>query len=92
MVNFLLKNTADIESQDRWGGTPLHAAVRSSKETIVKQAIVKLLLDKAANVEARDGRRRTSLYWAREYGEDGIDTLLIEYGANTNLLPNGNVQ
>ncbi|KAK9443989.1 ankyrin repeats (3 copies) domain-containing protein [Metarhizium brunneum] len=72
MVNFLLINNADIESEDRCGGNPLHAAVRSCNDTIVK-----LLLDKGASVDAEVKERRTPLWWAREYGADSIETLLV---------------
>ncbi|KAK7409434.1 hypothetical protein QQX98_008395 [Neonectria punicea] len=46
------------------------------------EGIVKLLLEKGANVEAKDDYGWTPLLWAAENGHEGIVKLLLEKGAD----------
>ncbi|KAI5460980.1 hypothetical protein BGZ63DRAFT_455093 [Mariannaea sp. PMI_226] len=51
-------------------------------------AIVKLLLDKGANIEAVDKYKETPLSWAIENGHEAIVKLLLEKGANIEVMDN----
>ncbi|KAH7115490.1 hypothetical protein B0J13DRAFT_653898 [Dactylonectria estremocensis] len=46
------------------------------------RAIVKLLLEKGADIEAKDSFGRTPLWWAAANGHEAIVKLLLEKGAN----------
>ncbi|KAL6791219.1 hypothetical protein GGI42DRAFT_336400, partial [Trichoderma sp. SZMC 28013] len=45
-------------------------------------AIVKLLVEKGADIEAKDGYGKTPLIWAAENGHESIVKLLVEKGAD----------
>jgi Ankyrin repeats (3 copies) len=64
---------------DHW--TPLHRAVIAKSE-----AIVRLLIERGANVNCARGDGKTPLHLAAESGEFGIAKLLIENGADVNVL------
>ena len=49
MVKLLLEKGAELESKDKYGGTPLSRAAENGHE-----AVVKLLLEKGAEPEAKD--------------------------------------
>jgi ankyrin repeat protein len=61
------------------GETALIAAAREGHE-----AVVRLLLEKGANVDAEDKGCRTALMWASQRGCVPIANLLLEKGANIN--------
>jgi len=63
--------------RDCYGRTPLSWAAKSGHE-----AVVKMLLEKRANVNAIDRWRRTALHWAAENGHEAVVSLLLEGGAN----------
>jgi ankyrin repeat protein len=46
--------------------------------------VVKLLLDKGAEIEAKDSRGQTLLLRAAENGHEAVVKLLLEYGAGVN--------
>lgn len=56
---------ADVKQADYFGATPLHhAVIRSSSNTDTSFAMERLLLDKGADVNARDENLRTPLHFA----------------------------
>tara|TARA_B100000683_G_scaffold114242_1_gene112397 strand:+ start:3435 stop:3869 length:435 start_codon:yes stop_codon:yes gene_type:complete len=59
---------------DEW--TPLHAA--ANKET------VELLIDKGADINAKDDTGGTPLFWAALEGNEEVAELLIRQGADVN--------
>jgi hypothetical protein len=62
---------------DSHGQTPLLWAVRGGHE-----AVVQLLLEKGADIEARDHSGQTALLWAAENGHRAVVQLLLEKGAD----------
>ncbi|KIK51048.1 hypothetical protein GYMLUDRAFT_252394 [Collybiopsis luxurians FD-317 M1] len=67
------------ENMDDSSCTVLHVAVN-----VQNQAIVKLLLEKGANVNAQGGQNGTALQAAVTAGNEAILKLLLEKGANVN--------
>ena len=46
------------------------------------EAVVKLLLEKGADMESKDKDGRTSLSWAAQNGNEAVVKLLLEKGAD----------
>ena len=77
MMIAMLKDQGCLESQDNGSWTPLFYAVKNEQE-----AMVKLLLEKGADLESKDAyRARTAISYAASYGFMGIVQLLLEKGA-----------
>jgi ankyrin repeat protein len=69
---------ADVESKEGfYNQTPLSYAAQHGHE-----AVVKLLLEKGADVECRSNGSATPLFWAVETGREAVVKLLLEKGAN----------
>ncbi|KFY30111.1 hypothetical protein V494_08258 [Pseudogymnoascus sp. VKM F-4513 (FW-928)] len=66
-----------VNKKNRDGQTPLHEAAIGGHESIVK-----LLLEKGADAEAKDGNGQTALYEAAEGGHEAVVQLLLEKGAD----------
>jgi ankyrin repeat protein len=80
MVKFLLHTGADVNKFDRSGyskKTALHWAALKNYP-----AIVQLLLDAGANIEAKTNNGKTALMFAAGKGYKGIVQLLLERGAD----------
>ncbi|KAM0463710.1 hypothetical protein ACHAO4_000431 [Trichoderma viride] len=75
IVRLLIGKGVDIEAKDKVGRTPLSWAAWRGNE-----AMVKLLLEKGAEVKAKNARR-APLSWAIEGGNVAIIKLLIHKGA-----------
>ena len=60
-----------------YGQTPLSWAAENGHE-----AVVKLLLEKGADVECKSNDGRTPLWWAAEKGHEAVVKLLLEKGAD----------
>ncbi|KAF1968539.1 ankyrin [Bimuria novae-zelandiae CBS 107.79] len=61
------------ESKDKYGLTPLSRAAQNGNE-----AVVKLLLDKGADLELKDKYGRTPLLWAVAKGHKAVVKLLLD--------------
>ena len=57
--------------------TPLHLAAQGGKEQVVR-----LLLEKGADIEARDRTQQTPLHYAAYSGSEKLVRLLLEKGAD----------
>ena len=60
-IELLLKSGAELEAQDRGGGTALHRAVYSRHFQVAR-----LLLDKGLQLDTADNSGKTALDWAEE--------------------------
>ena len=72
----LLKNRHNPDVKDTYGQTPLGLAAGQGHE-----AVVKLLLEKGAELESKDSEGWTPLSWAAEKGHEAVVKLLLENGA-----------
>jgi hypothetical protein len=76
VLRLLLEHGADINVQNKGGGTPLsRASIYGALE------VVRLLLGRGADVEAKGNNGKTALQKAGEKGHDKVVELLREYGA-----------
>ena len=74
----------DVESEDSSSGqTPLSWAAMNGRK-----AVVKLLLEKGAELETKDNYSRTPLSWAAEKGYEAVVKLLLEKGAELETKDN----
>lgn len=83
-VTELLRRGASVASVDKAGWTPLHFATFFSTDTRVMQA----LLDAGANVNARNDRGITALYFAAATGHEDQVKLLLSRGADQSIASN----
>ena len=68
---------SEINTQSKSQSTPLWLATRNGHE-----AVVKLLVNKGANLEAKDSDGWTPLFGAAENGHEAVVKLLANKGAN----------
>jgi ankyrin repeat protein len=79
VVQLLLENSADVNTTDKDGNSPLHHACSRGHTDVVR-----LLLKNDANVNAINNEDNTPLYIACRYGHTIVVKLLLENGANVN--------
>lgn len=83
-IQNLLSGGADIHERNETGSTPLHLAVFSGSEEIVR-----MLLDAGANPNAQDLKGVTPLNTARSFnGLEEISKILLGAGADPTLTDN----
>lgn len=102
VVKLLLKRRADVNAVDKNGKTPLHTASDLFKieshfkienmttEQLIeyRSVMIRLLLDKNADINAKDKGGNTPLHLAAYFGADDVVKLLIERGANLDIENN----
>lgn len=83
----LIAAGADVNAKnDRAGWTPLSRAVYNGRVDVAR-----LLIEKGADVNAKDSAGWTPLYGAVSYGKKEVVSLLITKGADVNARNNGGV-
>jgi len=80
-VALLLAHGADVNKGDGAGWSPLHYAAWFGSST----AILQVLLDRGANINALNDRSITPLYFASVAGHESQVKLLLERGADRNI-------
>ncbi|XP_065565753.1 uncharacterized protein LOC136030611 [Artemia franciscana] len=81
LVNFLLKNKADVNRRTDRDVTPLHLAALNGHLLVVKA-----LIQKGADVNALVIEGCTPLHYAVENGHEQIADILLEHRANVNAV------
>jgi ankyrin repeat protein len=104
VVRLLLERGASVEARDRSGLTPLHAVASMTHWMppgrlhgmrlfpacgTEHRAVADLLIERGADIHARDGLQRTPLHWAAKGGNPEVALLLIERGADVNGTDEG---
>lgn len=82
ITELLLAKNADVEVEGKFGTALLEATLVESEN------IVKLLLDKGANTEAKSRKNGTALNMAAKVGYAGIVRLLLEKQVNIESIDN----
>ncbi|MBL4900713.1 MAG: ankyrin repeat domain-containing protein [Colwellia sp.] len=77
------KGIRDLEVTDKFGITPLMRLAKSGSEYI---QLVRLLIAKGANVNARSGGDKSAILFATDAGDIKIIELLLKSGANINVI------
>jgi ankyrin repeat protein len=76
LKEILDKNPKLVNVRDQFGNIALHGAVEKGHIQVIKY-----LISKGADVNAKDGEGRTPLYYAEITANTEIDELLRKYGA-----------
>ena len=72
-----------MNAKGKYGETPLHRAAKSVIPNSILKGAVQLLIDKGANVNAKDDKGRTPLSGAIKQKQTEIADLLRKLGGKT---------
>ena len=86
IIELLIKNGAEINSQDKFGNTPLHNATSFVEEN---DDVISLLLDKGADVNAENYKKWTPLRRVCLRGHQKIAKILLKNNINTHVRSEG---
>lgn len=87
-VGTFLKNGSDVNAKDNAGWTPIHEAINGKGAVSVKAAILRLLCEKGADVDAQGGGPETDetpLHSAVQLGQEILVEILLEFKASPNI-------
>jgi len=79
LAKLLLAHSANVDSTDDLGETPLHSAARRNNV-----GVAKVLIENSANVDSTDNMGWTALHWAAHWGSVDVAKHLIAHSANLN--------
>lgn len=82
---FLLSCHAIVDARDRWGRTPLFAAIYEEPLVLDRISIVSLLTENGADINSRDNQGDTPLHMAA-FGETELVMFLLERSAAVNAV------
>jgi hypothetical protein len=85
VVEELLRAGADVNTANRYGGTPLMTAVAFDAEST---AIMERLLDAGADIDLQNDGGETALMYAAKYGRKEALRILLARGANPAIRDN----
>ncbi|CAI7581673.1 unnamed protein product [Penicillium glandicola] len=86
-ASILIDNGVDVNSTAALGDSLLHLAAQ--KYAISREAVVRLLIEKGANLEHMNERKYTPLQVACQYGSVEVARCLIESGADLHTQDRG---
>lgn len=89
VCQMLMRHGADVNAADITGNTPLHAAVEKGRDDIVETLVHDMLfglLNLDINVDAKNDYEETPLQNAVHHGDTTIIKILLDAGANKELL------
>lgn len=86
IIELLIKNGAEINSQDKFGNTPLHNATSFVEEN---DDVISLLLDKGAGINAENYKKWTPLHRVCLRGHQKIAKILLKNNINTHVRSEG---
>lgn len=89
LVKILIENGANLNHKDKFKNTCLHLLVENQLQTIKynesnEEKILKLLIDKGADINARNNMGMTPLMHYALKGEERFVKILLEHGADIN--------
>ena len=85
LFNFLLKNGADINRINSDGDTILLEVVRDKYNSRFDESTVELLLKHKIDVNTRNNKLETALFWSITNNHYDSTKLLLERGADSNI-------
>ena len=88
LVEYLISARADVNCRDCTGETPLHTAIRRSRNGTTEIEVAKLLIASGANVRAKDVDGWTALHFVKNIE---LAKLLICAGADVNAKSNSGI-
>ena len=90
-----IEAVADVNARDGHGMTPLMVAAKGerpnerSPDVTDRPDVVRLLLERGADVNATTDEGFSALFWAVRYGHGEVAKVLIEKGADANAKDKG---
>jgi ankyrin repeat protein len=85
VVRYLIDKGASVNSQAKYGHTPLSSVPHGSRDSRIRYQIFRLLLERGANPNSADSSGYTPLHKAVGNCEPEEVKLLLDYGANISI-------
>ena len=79
VAKLLIENSANVDSANNGGETPLHWAAKGNSVDVAKR-----LIANSANVDSADNYGITALHWSAKMNSVDVARLLLEKSANLN--------